>query len=338
MVYDKYASNEHFDTFIHVNVEESTIDNKIYDLCNRVFDSKIVYYKDNKDRIEQVINFIKTIFKDYNITGMIVHVKGKKSYTSVTIKNNRVINFEKIKDEEMGKIGFIYGKNGIKLECSNNDLNELSNYEEITKLFDKSMNTIVNINKNNDISLSLEERNVITMYKEFFGNYPDLSNIDEYNKVQPMMWLLTTKLDDNMFGDYTVRYSKNPKSCILRKIQDNIVPYGQTTKLDAIKLSSDKIELINNMGSIVNDYISRYKSSQEILDNIATVSYIKNKMVTSFYEIDDIVSASKGEVNEEQVEEILEFLANLDTALNSPNPYETYKSLESGNKIKTKTK
>ena len=310
MVYDKYASNEHFDTFIHVNVKESNIDQEVYELCNRVFDSNRVYFNEHKERIEQVIDYINVIFKDYDITGMIVHIKSKNNYTSVTIKDKKVINYDNKQQNEIGDLTFKYDSDGVKLECSNNNI----------------------------IFLEQIEKEIITIYKEIFGAYPDLSKEEDYKKIQSMMWIVDYKTNSSKyFGDYTIRYNGKPTSCKLKSITDKIVPFGQTDKslnVDEFKY----IELDKNLCKIVKDYISGYKDEQEILDNIALTSYIIDRMVTKYYEIEDIVDASKSRLNYEQAEEINEFLTNLNTSLQSTNPYVTYKELEKDNKSKIKVK
>ena len=340
MVYDKYASNDKYDTFIHVCVKECSIKKEIYDLCNKIFDSKISYDCDTKDKIEQVINYVKTIFKDYEITGMIIHLKSRNDYTSVTIKNNQVIKFEKKVMKDFGQLNFNYDENGIKLNTDNNDFNELSNQEEeFNNLFNQSMKTIKRINRANLLQLEGEKKQLISIYKEFFNKYPNLSNKDEYLKIQPMMWLVsrsTNLKNKQIFEDYTAKYNGKLKSYQLKIVTDEIVPYGQTNEKMGIDIDEENAKIINDIGSIVNDYISRYKNEQEILDNIATTSFIIDRLVTKYYEVEDIVSASKGNLNYEQVEEILEFIHNLDTSLQSDNPYDTYKKLEKKPKVKVK--
>lgn len=347
MVYDKYAGNDKHDLFIHVDVEESKIKQETYDLCNRVFDSNRAYNHGPQDQIEQYVDYIKTIFKDYKIKGMIVHIKSKNEYTMVTIKDNQVIKFEKRIVKDFGQLNFVYNEDGTKLYTDNNDFNEIGNKSHVfNDLFNDSIKIISNINENYKVVLDRDEGEVITAYEKFFGNYPDLSNEKDYSKVQSMVWLLdrSNLFFDNHF-DFTIRYNGQPTSCKLKFITDRIVPFGQTDESLGVEnkklfnlFYSKNLDSIKNMGQIVTDYISRYKDPQEILDNIALTSYIKERMVTKYYETDDIVQASKGRLNEEQVEEILEFIGNLDEALLSDNPYETFKEFEKNNKEKVKTK
>lgn len=309
----KYSKNDKYDTFIYVSVEESVIEKEIYDLCDRIFDSKITYSRNNKDQIEQVVKYIYTIFRDYKITKMIVHVKSKNEYTSVTTKNNSVEKFTKKINTDLGQLEFEYNQNCINFIYGN--FKELTDNEKINSFINNSINTVRDINNATKIELSDKEKTLISMYKDFFGHYPDFSKKEEYLQVQPMMWLICQKNDLNLeLGDYTIRYNGKPKSTNLQKILDNIVPYGKT---DESICNSINNEQISNMGQIVNNYIDHYKDKQEILDNIALVSYVKDRIVSKYYDIYDIVNASKDQINDEQVEEILEFLSDLDKSLQS---------------------
>ena len=337
MVYDRYFSNNKHDTFIHLCVKESVIDKEVHDLSNRIFNANMLYSHGFNSEIEQVVNYVRTIFRNYNETGLVVHVKSKNNYSEVTIKNGQIIKFNNNQIKDYGVINFDYSETGINMSCNNSDLNEINDINnDLNSLFNKSMDIINNLNKNNIIELSSKDKELINIYKLFFNKYPDFSNIEDYSKVQSMMWILSRyNIGVEEYGDYTIRYSGLPQSFNLKTSVEKIKLYGNNTKEFEYEID-DKI-LIQNIGKIVNNYINTYKDSQEILDNISLVSYITNRLVSKYYEISDIINVSD-RLNYEQAEEIDDFLKNLDSSLVSSNPFETFKELNKENKENTKVK
>ena len=322
-----------FNIDVYLTVEEDNVDKKDIDLLKKILNN-VSFGSD----INKVFNYVRTIFRNYTEKELYIRIRFNDGQIDFKVKNGDIKYYERKEVNAYNKHSYFcfsdaeykikYMDQTIDKKCHSKVVSELmeSNY----KIIDKLENYTPGLVKN--------EKELISMYNLFYGVYPDFTNYEDEMKAQIMMWILYSKkinLDEFAIGDYTLRYTGIPYSCNLHKMIENIIPYGQTDESIVDEFNNDN-QKISDIGKIINSYIETHYDSYDILKKLGTISYIVNKYVPKYYEIGDILMQS--DIEEDLVQELDEFLKNMDISLEAENPFETYQELTTPSIVKEKVK
>lgn len=309
--------------------ELETKDDKIYDLIDKIFDSKSF-----GTDIEQVIRYIRIIFRDYTEKELNVELCSEYDYKSVTIVDNEIISYKMSKqlDIQLDKVSanFEYNKtNGVNFSLTNNDylidvLNEKNNIIDKTV---NEMNDLKYMLSNLNMDLDRDEKLLIDIYKLFFGQYPDFTNKEDVDKAQSMMWLLNSQGIAFSEENFTTSSIGTPCSLSLEHMIDRIIPFG---KIDGYEGDKPKIQeyafnIIESMGKIVRKYSEDFEDINSLLEKISIGLYIMSRNTPD--NICSNIVSKFADCSIEEATNIYEFLLRMNAAMEDDNPFEKYQEL-----------
>lgn len=339
MIFEKYIQDENYSLFFQIEVEESEVkDIVIYDLIDRIFDSKKF-----GDNVNKVVYYIRTIFRDYTEKYLRVEVSTQKQgHNTIVMTNQKVTKYEINKSLEVNvgnQVSFKFEYTDltgirISLNNSNNLINDLSLGKiNVNNIFDYEIETIRrlnNIKSTPGLYLGKDEKILIDIYKLFYNEYPDFSRIEDIYKTQSMMWLLYKEgiqLSDE--SGFSIRHSGKPWSDNIQNIIEHLIPFGKIYNYSGnkVKLNGETYKIIELMGKIIKAYGEFYEDKNLLLENISSISYIIDRCIATNSKIEDIISTGYVKCNAEEIKEIYEFLQRMSTALTAEEPIKKYKEL-----------
>lgn len=329
----KKIEETNFNIIVNLTVEEDNVDKKDIDLLKKILNNASFGSDINK-----VFNYVRTIFRNYTEKELYIRIYFKDGQIDFKVKNGDIKYYVRKEVNAYNKHSyFCFSDDEYKIKYMDQTIDKKYHPNVVNELMTSNCKILEKM-ENYTPGLVKNEKELVNMYKLFYGIYPDFTNHEDEMKAQIMMWILYSKkinLDEFAIGDFTLRYTGIPYSCNLHKIIENIIPYGQTDNSIVNEIDKDN-QKISNIGKIINNYIETHYDSYEILKKLGTISYIVNKYVPKYYEIGDILMQS--DIEEDLVQELDEFLKNMDTALSTDDPFETYQELTINNKPKEKVK
>lgn len=323
-----------------LKVQESEVkDDKIYDLVDKIFDSKCFGMD-----IEQVIRYIRIIFRDYTEKELKIQLVSGYDFKSVVIVDNEIMEYKMSKqldvESENVSAKFEYDKvNGVNFSLTNNDylINVLSEKDNIIGKTAREISNLTDMLNNFNMNFDIDEKLLIDIYKLFFGVYPDFTNKEDVDKTQSMMWLLNRQgicFDEAYFTTTSVG---KPWSWAIETIVDRLMPFGKINGYDGnkIKIREQAYKTIESMGKIIGKYSENFEDKNSLLEKISIGSYIMARNTPN--EICSTIVSKLVECSIEEATDIYEFLLRMNMAMEDDNPVEKYEELSRENQlVKTK--
>jgi len=323
MIFEKEINKENSHIHFKLVVNESTMSvvPLAYILNNKNFGTNI----------NELVYYIRTIFRNYSEEILIVEIENTKCRKQVKLIKKDVEKYKYKEKLEDATINFTYSPKGINFNIDNesyeNNIDE--NASNILKECFKAINTLNN-NKNININVfSKEQQILVEIYRLFFNESPDFSQKEDINKAQSMMWLLYKEginLEDE--DGFTIRHTGKPWSFNIETIIDGLIPYGKINDtFDSIKFKKESYNTIISMGQIIRRYIEKSKDQNLMLENISKISYIIDRCIPRIYETEDIMNTGYVDCNIDEIFDICTFLSALETSLLDEQPVEKYNNI-----------
>ena len=333
MVFEKEVNKENSHIHFKLVVEESTMNGE-----------PLTYIFNNKNfgtNINELIYYIRTIFREYTEETLIVEIKNDKCMKQVKFVNKDVEKYkykEKLNDVT---INFIYGPEGINLNIDSEYSKKNIEDDRISNILNDCLNNIKTLNNNKNIKINefnKEEKILIEIYRLFFNKSPDFSQKEDINKAQSMMWLLYKEgiyLPEE--EGFTIRHTGKVWSFNIENIIDRLIPYGKINdSFDDIKFKKEAYNTIISMGQIIRRYIEN--KEEKTLENISKISYIIDRCIPIIYDVENIIETGYVDSNVD-VFDINMFLSNLEISLKDDKPVEKYNEIsEEQKKLKLSIK
>ena len=296
---------------------------------NKVPLTYILNDKNFGTNINELIYYIRTIFRNYTEQTLKIEIEDTKCRKQVKFVNKEVEKYEYKEKLNDVTVNFTYGPEGVNLNIDNEHSKKNIENEKINNLLTECLNSIKQLNNIKDIKINefnKEEKILIEIYRLFFNESPDFSEKEDVNKAQSMMWLLYKEgiyLPDE--DGFTIRHTGKVWSFNIESIIDRLIPYGKINdNFDDIKLNKEAYNTIISMGQIIRRYIEN--KEKNTLENISKIAYIIDRCIPIIYDVENIIETGYVESNVD-VFDIIMFLSNLEIVLKDDKPVEKYNEI-----------
>lgn len=279
--------------------------------------------------INELIYYIRVVFRDYTEQTLKVKMEDTKCKKYVKFVNKEVEKYEYKEKLNDVTVNFTYGPEGINLNIDNESSKKNIENEKINNILTECLNNVKELNNIKNINIyefTKEEKILIEIYRLFFNESPDFSKKEDINKAQSMMWLLYKEgiyLPEE--EGFTIRHTGKVWSFNIESIIDRLIPYGKINdSFDDIKLKKEAYNTIISMGQIIRRYIEN--KEEKTLENISKISYIIDRCIPVIYDVENIIETGYVDSNVD-VFDINMFLSNLEISLKDDKPVEKYNEI-----------
>ena len=254
----------------------------------------------HKNDLEQIINIIRDILKDYKELYLSCHMKmGYFDFEEIVITNREVISYsirtlDKVNELEEFWYELTYDVNeDYNLEGIFNTYIDLTQ-DEKEELINKAKLKIANINNIKEVNYSFDETFIFLIYKLFYKKYPDFQNETNRLNMHSLMYLLKELGFPMKYDDFTI-INNHVLSLTLKEKLDDMKKYGEIKKVNRqIKLASELCDMIDVLSSNLKNV------------NLPTFCYIHYKLE---YVLNDVKNISKFDI--ENIDDYLEIINKL---------------------------
>ena len=269
------------------------------------------------------VSIVRTILKDCEEKQLDIFYQDEQCLELVKYDNFNLLFYEKSKREgtnDSDKYKITYdATSGIKLDYNNNknDVTDYPGIQLVSKEITEIVKQIYYLKNTKAVTLDINDKELIEIYKLFYDETPDFSSKDINIKVQTMMSILV-EFGISLNDDYDFSLcgkEKIPVSLDLKQRVNKLYPLGKIDSIeDSVKFGDEAKKTIKVVGECVRGAISNAKSQNEALITISKVIHAGRYCLASDSDIEKLSEFT--ERNTDEVMSSIKLVKRIENKIN----------------------
>lgn len=270
------------------------------------------------------VTIVRTILKDCEEKQLVIFYQDEKGSELVKYDHLNLLLYEKSKREENSDCNDRYKikyepTGSIKLDYDNHKIHvtDYPGIELITEEITEIIKQIYYLKNTKAVTLDINDKTLIEIYKLFYNENPDFSSKDINIKMQTMMFILAEfgiLLDDD-YGFSLCGAGKVPVSLNLEQRVHKLYPLGEISSIDDnINLADESKKIIKIVGECIGETISNAQNQNEALITISKVIHAGRYFLPSNSDIKKLSEFT--ECNTDEVELSMKLVKRIEGRMN----------------------